>query len=134
MTKRRLDDGELVNVLKQKQKEDPSLKAYYAQQTFQRLMQAQRPTNGSLSTSEPSYFFFNNAQAKTTPYAMNGAGPCYRCSRHPSSDRCAFCEQLICANCAQTCHSCQNQYCTTCSVIDYSSSMEAVFCLSCKNS
>ncbi|KAI9472166.1 MAG: hypothetical protein EXX96DRAFT_348085 [Benjaminiella poitrasii] len=127
MSKRRLEDSGFANVLRQKQKEDPSSKQKAAQHTLALLMNAQRhgrdPNNNPMNEPSYSYFNNNNNQPEQVP-------TCYKCSRSPLHGRCTFCEHTLCQDCIQQCSSCQQNYCTTCSVIDYSLSLDQVFCLS----
>ncbi|OAD09200.1 hypothetical protein MUCCIDRAFT_106184 [Mucor lusitanicus CBS 277.49] len=61
MTKRRLDDDDLVNLLRQKHKEDPQQKQQAARYTFAMLMRAQQsPMPPSTPNPGPSYQYFNN--------------------------------------------------------------------------
>ncbi|KAK4512048.1 proteasome regulatory particle subunit [Mucor velutinosus] len=62
MTKRRLDDDDLVNLLRQKHKEDPEQKQQAARHTFAMLMRAQQsPMTPSTTDPGPSYQYFNNS-------------------------------------------------------------------------
>ncbi|KAI8583156.1 hypothetical protein K450DRAFT_224476 [Umbelopsis ramanniana AG] len=66
--------------------------------------------------------------------ATNGySSRCYRCNRMDSLQPCNFCEHAICSNCRQHCSTCNNEFCGTCSTIDYSSHIERTFCLSCSS-
>ncbi|CAO3641268.1 unnamed protein product [Mucor fragilis] len=127
MTKRRLDDDDLVNLLRQKHKEDPEQKQQAARHTFAMLMRAQQsPMTPSTIDPGPSYQYFNNSNS-TQPAAT----ACYKCPSAVAYDRCNHCEHHLCQNCLQQCNLCQHVYCSTCSNIDYSQSTDQVFCLSC---
>ena len=60
--------------------------------------------------------------------------PCTSCLR-PSLlalSPCCFCEREFCPGCVGRCHACGRNFCTVCSRIDYSDSVEEMlFCLSC---
>ncbi|KAI8336980.1 hypothetical protein BC941DRAFT_426279 [Chlamydoabsidia padenii] len=56
---------------------------------------------------------------------------CFRCPSLTSSCSCTFCEYSICQQCIQQCQGCNSFYCTACSVKDYSTDDEKVYCLSC---
>ncbi|KAL9545671.1 hypothetical protein MBANPS3_007044 [Mucor bainieri] len=134
MTKRRLDDDDLVNLLRQKHKEDPLQKQQAARHTFAMLMRAQQQQPSSMtptSTTDPgpSYQYFNNSNPVQQPTAAVAA--CYKCSTAVAYDTCHHCEHHLCQNCLQQCNQCQHVYCSTCSNIDYSQSTDQVFCLSC---
>ncbi|KAI7905090.1 uncharacterized protein BX663DRAFT_559316 [Cokeromyces recurvatus] len=129
MNKRRLEDSGFANVLRQKQKEDPYLKQKAAQRTFALLMEAQRNISNlkDKPTNEPSYNYFNNDDNQPSKTLT-----CYKCSNSFVYGRCSFCENVLCQNCIQQCNTCQQCYCSTCSIIDYSLSSDQIFCLSCK--
>ncbi|KAF1800379.1 hypothetical protein V8B55DRAFT_1536684 [Mucor lusitanicus] len=127
MTKRRLDDDDLVNLLRQKHKEDPQQKQQAARYTFAMLMRAQQsPMPPSTPNPGPSYQYFNNNNP-----AQPSAVACYKCSTAAAHGTCHHCEHHLCQSCFQQCNLCQHVYCSTCSNIDYSQSTEQVFCLSC---
>ncbi|KAI9277230.1 hypothetical protein BDA99DRAFT_495194 [Phascolomyces articulosus] len=138
-SKRRLDeqDDDLVNVLRQRYKQDDEQKRINAQQTFEILMNSQRQQQQKLDGSqsyipkEPSYALFNNPNMDKS--TQKDIPPCYRCNRGTASGKCTFCEHCICHDCVQMCSICEHVYCGGCSIIDYSSSFEKVFCLSCKS-
>lgn len=133
MTKRRLDDDDLVNLLRQKHKEDPEQKQqagtssskyiwnivgwmwhHVARHTFAMLMRAQQsPMTPSTIDPGPSYQYFNNSNS-TQPAAT----ACYKCPSAVAYDRCNHCEHHLCQNCLQQCNLCQHVYCSTCSNIE----------------
>ncbi|KAI8977006.1 hypothetical protein BDF20DRAFT_538215 [Mycotypha africana] len=96
------------------------MKQQAAQNTFSMLMNAQR--KAQVHTIK----HMNSSSLPTASYT------CYKCMQNCACDVCAFCEKRVCQNCIQQCNQCQNLYCSTCSEIDYSLSMDRVFCLSCK--
>ncbi|EPB82316.1 hypothetical protein HMPREF1544_10956 [Mucor circinelloides 1006PhL] len=61
MTKRRLDNDDFVNSLRQKHKEDPQLKQQAARNTFAMLMRAQQSPTTPTADPGPSYQYFNNS-------------------------------------------------------------------------
>ncbi|CAO0803026.1 unnamed protein product [Mucor circinelloides] len=126
MTKRRLDNDDFVNSLRQKHKEDPQLKQQAARNTFAMLMRAQQSPTTPTADPGPSYQYFNNSNT-----ALPATVVCYKCSAAVAYDKCNHCEHLLCQTCLQQCNSCQYLYCSTCSNIDYSQSTDQVFCLSC---
>ncbi|KAI7853741.1 hypothetical protein BDC45DRAFT_569715 [Circinella umbellata] len=139
--KRRLDeqDDDLVNVLRQRFKQDEKQKQINAQQTFEILMNSQRQQQQEQQKQldrqdEPSYVLFNNPNThNTSEQDDNTPSSCYRCNRGTVRGKCGFCEHGICSECAHICNICENVYCGGCSTIDYSTSFEKVFCLSCKS-
>ncbi|KAI9316677.1 hypothetical protein BX666DRAFT_1945729 [Dichotomocladium elegans] len=79
---------------------------------------------------EPSYLLFNNPD----PDSINLSDrKCHHCSREKASIHCAFCEHKLCNSCTEACVACEQVFCGACSTIDYSTSFERVFCLTCKN-
>ncbi|KAI9485107.1 hypothetical protein BDB00DRAFT_851525 [Zychaea mexicana] len=140
-SKRRLDDQDedLVNVLRQRFKQDDDQKQAIAKQTFGMLMNAQQQQQQQLALApqgdkEPSYALFDDPETYSSLGADNASSsrPCYRCNRGTACEKCAFCEHAICGNCMQPCSVCEHIFCGGCSTIDYSSSFEQTFCLSCK--
>ncbi|KAI8637674.1 hypothetical protein BD408DRAFT_424115 [Parasitella parasitica] len=127
MTKRRLDDNDFVNKLRQKQKEDPEMKHQAAQNTLALLMRAQHSTGVAAPANDPETL----RQYLTSHNPAPKVAVCYKCPNATIYDRCSHCEHDLCLNCLQQCNSCQQLYCTTCSNINYSQSLEQVFCLSC---
>ncbi|CAO3579500.1 unnamed protein product [Absidia cylindrospora] len=115
------EDSDLVNVLRQRQKNDPQQKQLQGQQTFALMMRA----SARQHLPRPSTPLPNSYQQKVLL-------DCFRCPLpKPSYCLCTFCEHSICQQCIQRCQRCDSMYCTACSVIDYSASIEQVFCLTC---
>ncbi|KAI7870260.1 hypothetical protein BDF14DRAFT_1776503, partial [Spinellus fusiger] len=130
MSKRRLDQGDLVNVLRQKSKLDKSLQDYYAKKTLHLLMNAQKkqpPTSNE-------YHVICDDNDNAASYSVASENSCFHCKNNTISQQCGFCERSICSNCIQVCHKCNQGYCTYCSMTDHSSTYDMILCLHCYNS
>jgi len=51
---------------------------------------------------------------------------------HTTMDTCSFCDRSVCSSCTRQCQGCQENFCTLCSTLDYTSrAEERSFCLDC---
>lgn len=126
MTKRRLEDSAFANVLRQKPKEDGSIKqlagmlksaSFYislsnllliiAKKTFELLMNAQKRSREMHIQEDEEMLYL---KSKTSH--------CFRCSWIRVCEKCNFCEQFFCQDCTQQCMACRLYHCTTCSIIE----------------
>lgn len=48
--------------------------------------------------------------------------------------KCSFCDRQSCEQCTRQCFTCQSNFCSLCSVVDYHSTRERYFCLDCQSS
>ncbi|KAI9256194.1 NADP-dependent oxidoreductase domain-containing protein [Sporodiniella umbellata] len=99
MTKRCLEDAGFANVLRQKFKGDEIYKQAVADQTWKRLMNAQR-------------------QLKKMNDTHSDQTACFRCSTLRHANPCNLCERPFCEDCRQQCLLCGYDHCTTCSAIE----------------
>eukprot|EP01029_Cantina_marsupialis_P016106 TRINITY_DN357506_c0_g1_i1.p1 TRINITY_DN357506_c0_g1~~TRINITY_DN357506_c0_g1_i1.p1 ORF type:complete len:120 (-),score=10.53 TRINITY_DN357506_c0_g1_i1:89-448(-) len=59
---------------------------------------------------------------------------CIKCSQIASEQhKCSFCEKAGCNMCGIVCEFCGENFCSTCSTIDYSEVHERAVCLQCKD-
>ncbi|XP_014670691.1 PREDICTED: uncharacterized protein LOC106811540 isoform X2 [Priapulus caudatus] len=57
---------------------------------------------------------------------------CHQCKKSSESwSICGFCESKMCLPCSLTCSRCSGLFCNFCSVVNYETSEDRIFCLNC---
>ncbi|XP_076464072.1 uncharacterized protein LOC143296154 [Babylonia areolata] len=80
----------------------------------------------------PQCWQFLSAKAPASQGAVPAASvKCQACHHMASSVSCHFCERRVCGGCCRQCVVCSHQFCPVCSRLDYDTSVERAFCLSC---
>jgi len=128
---------------------DFNMKAVY-QKTLHLLFHGLKPTNSVAETTSvppsvlPSKYnqmtITLNGSISNKPSeevadvrpATSPAGQCHSCRKanSPQSDKCRFCEKLVCEGCRKPCAACGGDYCSKCSMKIYSRE-DLNMCFSC---
>mmetsp|Transcript_28399 Transcript_28399/g.42459 ORF Transcript_28399/g.42459 Transcript_28399/m.42459 type:complete len:329 (+) Transcript_28399:177-1163(+) len=82
-----------------------------------------------------SYFTHTTRRSTThstpTPKTSSSIGTSCSTIGFTNFTKCTHCDRFACDSCAQACVSCQMQFCTFCSTVNYDEEVERIFCLDC---
>ena len=87
-----------------------------------------RPIHAEQQTKSLLHYHF-----RVVKHGKSSKGPISSLAAPRTVTRCHFCDHRICSGCTKRCAACQQDFCSLCTVVDYTERTERDFCLDCVN-